>query len=121
MSLGDALTTAAVRSFFLFLFVFLSISPPSYHEDYLKAEETCNKAGAYLADILDAEEANFIKSVLNVINPKDGTDYWLGGLDADRDHGLQWISGAEMVFNDFVKDKPNGLPYLHMNYDNQFK
>jgi len=93
----------------------------SYHETFLAAEESCNKAGAYLADILDAEEANFIKSVLNVINPKDGTDYWLGGLDADRDHGLQWMSGAEMVFNDFVQDQPNGLPYLHMNYDNQFK
>ena len=30
-------------------------------------------------------------------DPQDGTDYWLGGLDADRDKGLQWISGAEMV------------------------
>ena len=25
---------------------------------------------------------------------QDGTDYWLGGLDADRDKGLQWMSGA---------------------------
>ena len=32
-----------------------------------------------------------------MLDPKDGTDYWLGGLDADRDKGLQWISGAEMV------------------------
>ena len=75
--------------------------------------------------------------MLNVINPKvfkestntshehcfsqDGTDYWLGGLDADRDQGLQWMSGMEMAFTDFVKDQPNGLPYLHMNFDNQFK
>ena len=89
------------------------------------------QVGGYLADILDKAESDFVKSVLNVINPKvnknhhhnchchhnfifstnstvfinflslldpkDGTDYWLGGLDADRDKGLQWISGAEMV------------------------
>ena len=52
---------------------------------------------------------------------QDGTDYWLGGLDADRDQGLQWMSGMEMAFTDFVKDQPNGLPYLHMNFDSQFK
>ena len=52
---------------------------------------------------------------------QDGTDYWLGGLDADRDQGLQWMSGMEMAFTDFVKGQPNGLPYLHMNFDNQFK
>merc|ERR1719410_2295542 len=93
----------------------------SYHETFLKAEESCNRVGGYLADVQDAAENDFIKGVLNVINPKDGTDYWLGGLDADRDKGLQWISGVEMTFTDFVKDQPNGLPYLHMNFDNQFK
>ena len=49
--------------------------------------------GAYLADVLSKDESDFIKSVLNVINPKDGTDYWLGGLDADKNKGMQWISG----------------------------
>ena len=53
---------------------------------------------------------------------QDGTDYWLGGLDADRDRGLQWMSGVEMKFTDWAnKDQPDGKPYLHMNYDNQFK
>ena len=28
------------------------------------------KVGGYLADVLDGDENNFIKSVLNVINPK---------------------------------------------------
>ena len=42
----------------------------SYHVDYLMAEELCNKAGAYLADILDQDESNFIKDVLKSINPK---------------------------------------------------
>ena len=65
----------------------------SFHEDFMKAEELCNEHGAYLADVLTVEENNFIKSVLNVINPKDGTDYWLGGLDADKDRGLQWMTG----------------------------
>ena len=94
--------------------------------------------GGYLADVQDAAEGDFIKSVLNVINPEvylkngasthiltiitqDGTDYWLGGLDADKDTGLQWMSRMEMTFTDFVKDQPNGAPYLHMNFDNQFK
>ena len=70
----------------------------SYHETFLKAEEECNKVGGYLADVLDEDENNWIKSVLNVINPKDGTDYWLGGLDANRDgdrdhHGMYWMTG----------------------------
>ena len=39
------------------------------------------------------EENDWIKSVLNVINPKDGTDYWIGGLDADKDKGMQWMTG----------------------------
>ena len=46
-----------------------------------------------MADVLSKDENDFIKSVLNVINPKDGTDYWLGGLDADKNKGMQWISG----------------------------
>ena len=70
----------------------------SYHVDYLKAEELCNQEGAYLADVLSNDENNFIKGVLNVINPKDGTDYWLGGLDADRDKGLQWMTGISFVY-----------------------
>jgi len=92
----------------------------SYHVDYLKAEELCNEEGAYLADVMTAEENDFIKSVLNVVNPKDGTDYWLGGLDADRDKGLQWMTGQPMDFTNFVKDEPKGNPYLHMNFDAQF-
>ena len=42
----------------------------SYHETFLKAEESCNRVGGYLADVQDAAEGDFLKSVLNVINPK---------------------------------------------------
>ena len=49
--------------------------------------------GGYLADVLTKGENDWIKSVLNVINPKDGTDYWIGGLDANKDKGMQWITG----------------------------
>ena len=65
----------------------------SYHVNYLTAEELCNQEGAYLADVMDQAENDFIEGVLNVVNPKDGTDYWLGGLDADRNKGLQWMTG----------------------------
>lgn len=92
----------------------------AYHTPFLKAEEECNRVGSYLADVLTVEENTFIKSVLAVINPKDGTDYWLGGLDADKNKGLQWMTGAPLEFSNFVKDQPNGQPYLHMNFDNQF-
>ena len=51
----------------------------SYHVDFLEAEELCNQAGAYLADVNSQAENDFIKNVLKQINPKDGTDYWLGG------------------------------------------
>merc|ERR1712241_291823 len=93
----------------------------SYHVDFLVAEELCNQQGAYLADVLTQEEGNFIKGVLNVINPKDGTDYWLGGLDNNKDKGLQWMTGAQMNFRDFVDDEPKGEPYLHMNFDKAFR
>merc|ERR1719479_654408 len=94
----------------------------SYHETFLKAEEECNKLGAYLADVLTKEENDWIKSVLKVINPKDGTDYWLGGLDADRNKGMQWITGAPMEFRDFKNnDEPAGNPFLHMNFDDEFR
>merc|ERR1711872_717946 len=92
----------------------------SVHTPYLVAEEKCNEIGGYLADVLTAEENNFIKSVLAVVNPKDGTDYWLGGLDADRNKGLQWVSGAPMRFTDFKENEPRGNPYLHMNFDAGF-
>ena len=106
------------ETFFTFLLVLLT----SYHESFLRAEELCNEHGAYLADILDGNEANFIKGVLNVVNPKDGTDYWIGGMDIDRDKGLQWLTGAPMTFTDFKnKDEPAGQPFLHMNFDAQFK
>ena len=65
----------------------------SYHETFLKAEEECNKVGGYLADILTKEENDWIKSVLRVINPKDGTDYFVAGLDYDRDKNMQWMTG----------------------------
>ena len=42
----------------------------SYHEDFLKAEEICNEQNAYLADILNQAEGDWIKSVLLLINPK---------------------------------------------------
>ena len=63
----------------------------SYHETFLKAEEECNKVGGYLADVLDNDENNWIKSVLNVINPKDGTDYWLGGANNGWDGDGTWM------------------------------
>ena len=65
----------------------------SYHVDFMNAEEECNEVGGYLADVLTAAENNFIKAVLNAINPKDGTDYWLGGLDEDGNKNLQWMPG----------------------------
>ena len=70
----------------------------SYHESYLNAEERCNEHGAYLADVLDQAENDFIKSVLRAVNPKDGTDYWLGAMDIDRNKNMQWLSGKPMAF-----------------------
>merc|ERR1711997_1141984 len=89
----------------------------SYHETFLKSEEECNKVGGYLADVLDNDENNWIKSVLNVINPKDGTDYWLGGLDADRNKGMYWMTGNPMNFHNFVDNQPDGQPYAHADFD----
>ena len=65
----------------------------SYHVDFDVAIETCKQfPGAYLADALSADENNFLKTVLLAINPKDGTDYWLGGVKQE-DGSMQWLSG----------------------------
>ena len=74
----------------------------SYHADYLEAEESCNAVGGYLADILTEEENNWIKSVLNVINPKDGTDYFIGGLDHNRDNDMHWMTGKFTLMSFFL-------------------
>ncbi len=86
----------------------------------LQAEEECNKVGGYLADVVDQNENNWIKGILNAINPKDGTDYWLGGMDANADNGIQWLTGLEMTFTNFVDGEPLGRPYTHMDYDKGF-
>ena len=49
-----------------------------------------------------------------VINPKDGTDYWAGGV---KEGGLHWITGAPMIFTDFYQGTKKGKPSLHMNFD----
>ena len=41
---------------------------------------------------------------------------FIGGMDADRDKGLQWITGADMTFTDFRENEPSGNPYLHMHW-----
>ena len=93
----------------------------SYHETFMKAEEECNKVGGYLADIITDEENRWIKDVLKVINPKDGTDYWACGLDADRNKEMQWMTGQDMSqFNNFVENQPDGQPYSHLDYDLDF-
>lgn len=92
----------------------------SYHCDFMKAEEICNSHGAYLADILTAKENDFIKSVLNVINPKDGTDYFISGIDINRDKQMYWLTGNPMEFKNFVQNEPAGRPYAHMDFDLKF-
>ena len=73
-----------------------------------------NQVGAYLADILTVEEANFIKGVLNAVNPKDGTDYFIGGMDIDRNKGIQWLTGQPMAFTDFKERYSVPLQILHL-------
>ena len=101
--------------------LFANDMPRSYHESYLAAEERCNEHNAYLADVLDQAENDFIKSVLRAVNPKDGTDYWLGAMDIDRNKNIQWLSGKPMTFTNWKNDKePEGNPWLHMNFDADF-
>ena len=49
-----------------------------------------------------------------VINLKDGTDYWAGGVT--KPHGLHWISGAPMIFTDFYKEANKFHKFIHMNF-----
>ena len=37
-----------------------------------------------------------IREYSNTIFIIDGTDYWLGGLDANKDKQLQWMTGMSI-------------------------
>ena len=94
----------------------------SVHTEYMAAEEICNSQGAILAEVYDEAENIYIKGILMAINPKDGTDYWLGALDANHDRILHWMSGKPLTFTDWKnEEEPIGSPMLHMNYDNDFQ
>ena len=86
--------------------------------DFEPAMESCAEKGAYLTDILSQEENTFLKDILMVINPKDGTDYWAGGIT--HPGPLRWISGAPMVFTDFYPGANKAHRYFHMNFDANF-
>ena len=86
--------------------------------DFHPAMESCAEKGAYLTDILSLEENEFLKDILMVINPKDGTDYWAGGIT--HPGPLRWISGAPMVFTDFYPGANKAHRYFHMNFDANF-
>jgi len=88
--------------------------------DFHPAMESCAEKGAYLTDILSQEENTFLKDILMVINPKDGTDYWAGAMGLWPDHPHQWISGAPMVFTDFYPGANKAHKYFHMNFDKDF-
>ncbi len=72
----------------------------SYHEMYDNAVAACESVGAYMADVLSEDEENFLKSVLDAVNPKDGTDYFLGGTDVDGDGNMVWLSGKNIKISD---------------------
>ena len=79
--------------------------------DFHPAMESCAEKGAYLTDILSQEENQFLKDILMVINPKDGTDYWAGGVT--KPHGLHWISGAPMIFNERLLQGSEQVPQVY--------
>ena len=94
----------------------------SVHTVFMAAEEKCNAEGAILAEVYDEAENNYIKTVLLAINPKDGTDYFLGAIDFNRDKNIHWMSGHSLTFTDWKNDaEPAGAVLLHMNYDNDFQ
>ena len=42
--------------------------------------DICAEKGANLTDILNQGEKRVVKNILMAINPKDGMDYWVGGV-----------------------------------------
>ncbi len=88
---------------------------------FLQTLNHCADNGGYLADVVDQAENDWIKGVLNAINPQDGTDYYLGAQDKGDGLGMNWISGMAITFNDFVDGEPAGNSYLHMDYDRGFR
>jgi len=93
----------------------------SKHTPFEEAETVCEAHNAIMAEIYTKEESDFIKSILNIINPKDGTDYFLGGIDATNAKEIKWQSGHDMTFKDFINGEPKGKIYLHQDYDLDFR
>ena len=52
-----------------------------------------------LADITNAAENNYVKTVLKAVQAKDGTDYFIGGVDSERNTKFKWLNGKSL-FND---------------------
>merc|ERR1712086_1109400 len=41
--------------------------------------------------------------------------------DGDKDHhGMYWMTGNPMTFDDFIDEQPDGNPYAHMDFDQGF-
>ena len=50
-----------------------------------------------MADITNAAENDYIKNVLKAVQAKDGTDYFIGGVDAARNKQFKWLNGKFII------------------------
>ena len=50
-----------------------------------------------MADITNAAENDYIKNVLKAVQAQDGTDYFIGGVDAARNKQFKWLNGKFII------------------------
>ena len=50
-----------------------------------------------MADIRNAAENNYIKTVLKAVQAKDGTDYFIGGVDSAKNKQFKWLNGKIII------------------------
>ncbi|VDI39716.1 Hypothetical predicted protein [Mytilus galloprovincialis] len=61
------------------------------HEEWAKANESCQGLGGKLVELETQEENEFIKNV--VITISSGVNgYWIGGYNFNNDNDLEWLS-----------------------------
>ncbi|OWF36633.1 perlucin-like protein [Mizuhopecten yessoensis] len=80
-------------------------------EDWPTASTTCGLYHAYLAEIEDANEENFLKQIVSKFH--DGHlhdyDYWLGATDTFVEGDWRWMnSGQRLTYTHWLPDEPNG-------------
>merc|ERR1712080_483405 len=84
---------------------------PASSMNWLDGNEYCQNNGGYLAEILDIEMEDTLRSLWEIVSEGLCSTVWIGGNDISSEANWWWIhsrTNVESYFWDSVWDQPNG-------------